>query len=447
MQVPYFISPPIITIPEITWHTIGTRLSEGNTMYVNIYHPTGILSSGVYWLLAKVFHENYFIPRLFAIILIFIQASLFNFIMLNYKAYNQNTYVPSLTYVLTMIAIPNFNVLSPQLMGMFFILLSMDLIFKHIEGRHKPNWIVLRLGIYLGLASLFYSSYYILLFSTLLSFILFSNTPLRKYLLVIIGFAFPYLLIWLKYFWFNEQFDFYLNLRYLLIPGNPFVILSWKSLTGIMLIPLLFFLFSFYKASRTSAFINYQVRLQNFMLFMFLAGIVIVMSDYYRASYVLIVFVPAIAFYLTHYFLLIRKRFRSEIIFLLFLVLILIQNYGISTGRIHDDQWLNIKEQIYQDQPDENLPSGKRILVLGKHQGEYYHNRLATPYLSWVVTNHQFSNLDLYKTVIKVYKNFSEDLPEIIIDKENCIPRLFYRIPELSNRYYSTGGGIYKLRQ
>lgn len=445
IQLPFYFSNLFITIPEIEWQVLGRELANGKTLYVDVYHNTGILSSMVYWILAKILPGNYFIYRLLALLLIFFQALFFNVILIEHKAYNQNTYVPAAIYALLMMGIPDIAMLSPQLMSLTFILFALDLTFSHIEGRRKPDWVVLKIGLYLGIASLFYPLNYLILLSTILAFVFYTHTILRQYLLLIFGFVLPYLLVWLKYYWLNQQADFYDILIYLFLPSTHQALLSWKSISILLALPMVFLLLSFVNIIKARAFINYQIRLQNIMLIMILVGLVMITLDYYQSSHILILLIPSLSFFITHYFLLFRKAWLAEMLFFIFSVYLITQNLLVSFQKTNISHLIQIEDQRYH--PVE-LPinlEDKKILVLGNHHGEYFRNDLATPYLSWEIAKEQIEDMDSYEEVIKFYNNFSTDLPEVLIDKDAWADKIFSRIPQLSLRYKKLNEQVYLL--
>ena len=445
IQLPFYFSDLFITLPEIEWQVLGKELANGKTLYVDIYHNTGILSSLVYWFLSEILPGNYFIYRLLALLLIFFQSMIFNVIVIQHKAYNQNTYVPAAIYALLMMGIPDIAALSPQLMSLTFILFAFDLTFDHIEGKRKVDWVVLKIGLYLGIASLFYPLNYLILLSTMLAFVFYTNTILRRYLLLIFGFMLPYLLVWLKYYWFDQQADFNYILKYLLLPSMHQSLLSWKYILILTALPCLFLLLSFIKIIRSRSFINYQLRLQNFMFIMILVGVVMIILDYYQTSHILLLLIPSLSFFITHYFLLFRKAWLAEILFLVFSVYMVTQNFLVSFQTTKISHLIRIENQRYQ--PVE-LPinlENKKILVLGNHNGEYFGNDLATPYLSWEIAKKQLEQMDRYDQVIKLYNNFSSDLPEVLIDKDAWAEQIFKKIPQLSLRYKKLNEQVYLL--
>jgi hypothetical protein len=66
---------------------------------------------------------------------------------------------------------------------------------------------------------------------------------------------------------------------------------------------------------------------------------------------------------------------------------------------------------------------------------EYRDNTPATPYLNWRLARRHFENLNSYPTVVELYGNFTQDPPDVIVDKQQVVPRLFERLPALASQY------------
>jgi hypothetical protein len=353
--------------------------------------------------------------------------------------------VPAAIYALLMMGIPDIALLSPQLMSLTFILFGFDLTFQQIEGRRKQDWIVLKIGLYLGIATLFYPLNYLILLSTVLAFVFYTNTIFRRYFLIFIGFMLPFLLVWLKYYWFDQQADLNYILKYLIFPSANQILLSWTSIFLLLAVPLFLFLLSLVKIIKSRAFINYQTRLQNYMLMLIIVGFIIILFDYHQSTHVLVLLVPPITFFITHYFLLFKRGWLAEIIFMLFSVFFMTQGFLLSYNRTELSALIEIESQRYSPVA---LPIGledKKVLVLGDHHGEYYRNYLATPYLSWEIAREHIEEMDNYERVIKFFNNFSTDLPEVLIDKDEWVKKIFDKIPQLSIRYKKINDQVYLL--
>jgi hypothetical protein len=144
----------------------------------------------------------------------------------------------------------------------------------------------------------------------------------------------------------------------------------------------------------------------------------------------LIIFVPALSFFMTYFFLIIKREWLSEILFLLTWLIII----GLGYYSIHFLQ--NTKTQYLADKTLNNTTTNnKKILIFGDNFLPYYKNTVATPYFNWNLAQEHFSNLNKYNTTIEVYHNFCNELPEVIIDEHNFMPQLTSRIPLLGNLY------------
>ncbi len=446
IQLPVFISGINITLPEIEWHTVGTKLVEGGELYIDIYYPIGPLSAQVYRLLSFIAPDGYLIYRILGLLLVIIQAVIFNIGLIQYKAYNQNTYVPSLIYVVLFMGMEDYITLSPQLMGLTFILFSINLTFKIVEGRKRADEDFIKIGLFSGIAALFYPSYILFLFPVLIAFIFFTNTIIRRFLLLVFGAFLPFFLTWLKFYWFNQLDEFYFNLDFLFLAGSSDALISWKGLFGIFLIPGLLLFYSFLRVMQSLGFINYQVRLQKYYFLYVVFGILVMLLDYHQSSHILIVFIPVMAFFIAHLFLMMRKTIISEALFITFLSLSIFQNYNSSFSLIKGNDFLDYSNQYALSNTSNSERQGERILVMGNGTSRYFGNYLSTPYLSWVMLEHQLEQLDNYNVVVRIFENFEKDLPEVIIDEHSAMPQILSRIPELSELYTKRGNQVYNLK-
>ena len=120
-------------------------------------------------------------------------------------------------------------------------------------------------------------------------------------------------------------------------------------------------------------------------------------------------------------------------------------NYSI----IFDSRWINrildfsatkVKESEWED-----ITRGHRVLVLGNEINAYYHADLATPYLNWELSRLHFDNIDYYDNLDQIYTNFTNDLPEIIVDPGGIMQRVFEHLPLLEERY-TRNGDYYRLK-
>ena len=443
LRLPFLIFGNHISYSEIEWLVIGEKMGDGFSMYGNIYHYLGPLSAGSYWLIDLVFGKSVIAYQIFSILIVFIQASIFNFFLLNHKAYNENIYIPALIYSVLMFAFFDFINLSPVLLGLTFIILAFDLTFRHIEGRSKRDWIILNIGIYLGIATLFYLPLFLFMISTFIAFILFTNTIFRRYLLLLYGFFVPIILVILYYLMKGEYQDFASCYFYPIFLEREYILMEWKSILIIGIVPTVYVMLSVLRVFTTTAFINYQVRLQNFMIVLIGMGLLVWIVDFYKPPYLWVVLVPSGAFFITHYFLLIKKRWRAEFLFLLLAGFLLFQSYGSYFGLFNINNIIKTENYLINKSETDSNIIGKKILNLGYDRDVFMKNKLATPYLNMELSELQLQHLNNYDNLTRIYSNFHNDFPDVIIDSKDWMPTVMDKIPLLENEYKRLNGDFY----
>jgi len=421
-------------------------MGDGSNMYGNIYHYIGPLSAGTYWVIDLLFGKSQTAYQVIGIIIVFFQAAILNLFLINYKAYNENNYIPALIYAVLMFTFFDFMNLSPVLLGLTFVILSFNLTFGHIEGRAKRDWVVLSIGLYLGIATLFYLPMILFMISTFIALILFTNTIFRRYLLLIYGFIVPILLVIIYYYLKGNYHDFVSCYLYSLFIERNYILMDWKSIITIGCIPTVFVLISVVKVFTTTAFINYQIRLQNFMFVLIGIGLLVWVIDFYNPPHLWVVLVPPGTFFISHYFLLIRKRWMAEVLFIILTGLLLIQNYGSYFGLLQIDNLIETENYIIDKSELTDDISDKSILCIDHRRDLYVHNKLATPYLTLELAEIQFQQLEYYDNLTTLYANFHQDMPDIIIDSKSWMPEVLNKIPILDKEYVRSRNGYYVRR-
>ncbi len=444
-RLPFILSGIPLIIPELNWMLVGEAMSSGAIMYRDIWDNTGPLSAFTYQVVDFFFGRSQLTYQLLSLFLVFVQAIIFNRLLLINKAFNENSYVPALIYVTCMSSNFEFLTLSPELMSVTFVLLAINNIFKRIDNFTKDE-LFLNTGLYLGLSTLFHFPSFLFLVSTLLSLILFSNAIPRRLLLMTFGYFQLILIVVIYYYWHDTGREFYYQFFHasFALERSPF--LAVNSLSLVLLVPGAFFILSFFKLYSRKYYVNFQVKFQSVMLLTLLMAFVTLFFEPTLSSSNLIYFLPVIVFFLSHFFLLIEKRIKAEIVFVLFLVLNFSYQYIIDKnlqwlGQLVDFTSLEVTHSDF-----DQLVVDKKILVLGNQLSHYKNASLATPYLNWQLSKIHLQNLDYYDVLTDVFKNFESNLPHVIIDLENVAPKLMEKMPTISVQYEKSGENIYILK-
>src|SRR5690606_12180496 len=300
--------------------------------------------------------------NIFSLLILFFQAAIFNIILIRKKAFNENVYLPSLFYALTGFIFFDVTSLSPELLCLTFIILTFDSLFNHLELRRKNDKNLINIGIYIGIASLFYLPYLVYLPAITFGLLLYTNTIQRRYLLMYYGTAFTFLLVWMYYYVIGESSALINNFI------GPLFNLDYRNyltLNEIMIIagiPVVYLLVSIFKTFQSMGFTNYQSRIQN-LIFLFFAFTTVgwfLWSQKSGAS--LIMFAPFLSFFLTHYFLLFRKKLWREIYFYIYASAIIFVFFeSIAKGNFLSDKLSMERLVVNQEQAQET--TNQKILV------------------------------------------------------------------------------------
>lgn len=440
----FWLGVPIM-VPEIKWLLVGEKLTEGGTMYRDVWDNTPPLAASIYYWLFVCFGKSIIPYRILSILLVFFQAAIFNNMLLKNKAYNQNTYVPALVYMLFMNISFDFFTLSPVLMGMTFILLATNNLFKRMDNQTKDDLFV-QMGVYLGIATLFFLPSIVYFLITIVSLLIYTGSIFRRMLLMVYGYLIVIILAGVYYYW-NDGFNAF---RFQFIESifrlNATEYISLQALAIFTAIPLSIFIFSFFKTTQHGRFINFQIKIQRVMLFFLLLGIpaMLMVKDF--STFQLIYFVPTIAFFVTHYILTIKNWFISEVTFLLFFLVIIVNNLFPLRNYLHMDKFASYGKLISEKSEFIELTRNKKILILGEDIDRYSEAKLATPYLNWQYSKYHLENPNFYENLTKTYVNFTNDMPQVIIDQVNAVPKLFEKMPTIQARYEKLKPSVYILK-
>ena len=433
-----------MTIPELTWSLVADRLTEGATMYSDVWDNLSPLSATFYWIMSLIFNESIIAEQILSVILILTQAAIFNTILINHGALSENTYIPAAVYVVLASLFFDFLILSPVVLANTFVLLAINNVFGQIEIRAKRDEKLLMTGVYLGIAMLFHFPYFVFGPITLIMFFVFTATITRRYFLFLFGWTLPFVLAML-YYYFHDSFGlFWSNFvrSWFLVESRTYLstyqVLILTGYCGLFIIIALLRIFG--RARLT----NYQSRLiQAVFLMMIMSGSVLFIElDRYPYIYLLFIF-PA-AFFISHLFTLIKKGFKGEFVFIVFVAVILAINYN-SIEDSKNKGILNIPSYFVDGSKQAKSIEGKKILYLGDNVSMYQWAQTATPFINWRLSSGVWKNSQQLKNLTIIGKSIEEESPSIIIDPDGLLNPVLQRAPKLANKYRKDGE-IYYLK-
>ena len=266
------------------------------------------------------FHPS--ISVLLAFGLLFIQSVVLNNLVINHSLNDKNTFLPSLIYFVLMSILPQYCTLNPILISNLVMLLCLNTILKTYL-KEDSYAAVFNISFFIAILSFLYEPAIIYILFVWFSFFIYRVFKWREWFISIIGLAIPFIFVGFYYFWNNNlafmnnylflfsHFKFALNIK------NPQIISLF-----ILEVFILFTALKYYNYTKDKI-----VMLRKFAGIVTALYIVSILSLYSSKENWLIhltsTFLPA-SIFICYLFNKMKKAWISEIIFLLFIALFII---------------------------------------------------------------------------------------------------------------------------
>lgn len=434
ISLPLFIEPSATTWQELKAMVIGESLNQGNAIFTALVDDTAPLFVWSEGWMDFAFGRSLTARHIIALVLIFFQASFFSILLINNKAYNENTFLPALIFgVLAFFSFDMFS-LSPELLASTVLLFALNNLFKEIEFKEQRDELVLNAGIYLGISSLILFSYSIFLIGTLVILFVFTRLTFRKAMLLVFGFGLPHLLLISIFFFRNEQYYLF---QHFYIPNftlSTVAIISSQSLLVLCAIPLLYLLFALVMLNREAHFTKYQSQLMQVMLLWLVVSFFQVLFTRERTPHSLCVFLPPLTYFLSHYLLLIRRKWLAETMLLLLLTATLTLSFIGRNGAVKSIDYSKFFSRVAYPEI-----KGKKVLLLESNNGVFLQNRLGSFFLNWKLSKVIFEESHYFQNLSLIERSFQENTPDVIVDPSDLMKPIFERLPKRKQQYRKNG--------
>jgi hypothetical protein len=325
------------------------------------------------------------------------------------------------------------------LLASSFLLLALNNIFKEIEFRVEREEIVFNVGLYIGLSSLFVFTYTVFLPGALIILIIFTRLSFRKAILLLFGFAFPHgLLLTFYFFWGNHEFliqNFYVS-NFALTTTS---LISFKGIIILAAIPIAYFVFSLVMLNREARFTKYQSQLLQVMFLWIVIAFFEILVTQGRSPHSFYTFLPTLSYLISHYLLLVRRKWLAEVMLWVFLGGIILTSTLARNGSIK-----TVNYQTFFPKESTHSITNKKVLTLSPDFGIYQKNTSASAFLNWDLAKPIFEEPDYYENVVLVDKAM-QDLPDVVIDENDYLQRYLNRIPHLKMQYRKDGVYYYRI--
>jgi hypothetical protein len=211
-------------------------------------------------------------------------------------------------------------------------------------------------------------------------------------------------------------------------------LMSIQGLLTLLALPIVFLILAFLKLNNEGRFTKYQSQLSQVMFLWMVFAVVHVSITRELTPHSFIVFIPSFAYFITHYFLLIRRKNLAEVMFAVLLIGII----GISgLSRYNKISWLTFDAMLVKQTT--STFQKEKIMVVNNQLGYYQENKLAGYFLEWPLYSTILDEPDYYENVILIGEMFYNDSPDVIIDPEDKMKAFFKRIPTIASKYKREG--------
>jgi hypothetical protein len=433
--LPLLVDLPDPTAQELKDLVLGERVGN-KILYVQIIDRTPPLMAVVDGFMNFLFGRSILARHMVALMILFFQAAYFGILLINNKAYNENTYLPSLIFAFLCFFSFDLLALTPDLLASTLLLLALNNIFKEIEFRVDRDSVVLNIGIFLGLASLIIFSYIVFLAGAVFVLVVFARTNLRKILLLLLGFGLTHMVLFTLYYSYGNSNDLWTNFYLGNLDRMRVVSVEFRSMLVLGAVPLAYFVISLFMLTREARFTRYQSQIfQVLFLWMFLAAIQMMIAPEI-APHAFMTFLPPMAYLISHYLLLIRRKRIAEFMLWIFLIGIL----SVSTSS--RQKWImqvDYSALFSKPSPYADRISNKRVMIVGEDIDLFKQNSLGGFFLDWNLSREYFEHPEYYENIIRMNEAFDEDPPEVIIDELNLMEAVLERLPRIKSLYRKEG--------
>jgi hypothetical protein len=416
---------------EFKYHLLGIKLNQGFQLYADIKDNTSPLSS-LFFRLITYFNIPISWNIFIATTIIAIQATIFQQTLEKHNLLPKLGLVPFLFYLFTFHLSFEFIVPTPSLLGLTFLLLAWREITLQ-QTRIQTNDRVFFIGIYVGIASLFFLSYTLFISWAILSLVFYTGITIRQVILTIVGYLFTFIMTALV-FMYNGN----LALMVQLFKNSAFTyqtpqLRDWQQLFIVFLPIIAFGISGLWSVSRSNKIrAHAQKVFQSNLLFIFTSIFALfTLPGLSRAN--LIFFLPPLVMFGLNTFYISKETWKKELIFWSFVFGTLISlNIQLNTNEVDRIKVnsLNLKNE--------------KLMILGPQIEEYQNNRMSGPFVNWELSKFLFERIHEYKNVIIISNFIKKDPPNYIYDPEGKFKNLMSYLPKLKSDYQLVDKNLYK---
>ncbi len=439
-----FILDIPITQPEYLWMIMAEKLSLGKKIHVDLIDDSGPFAAGIYWLVFSIFGKSFVVFKILATLILLFQAYYLNYLFSTFKFFDENTLIPALIAVFLFNF--SFDVLtfSPALMGSVFIVLALGQIISQTNINKENFESSLLIGVFGGIAVCFHFPYISFLPFLLLSGIIVTGYTIHQFFITLMGYLLPISISGLYYFWMDALPVFLTDYVFTSRIIEPHKHVWFSDIIILLILPLTFSALGFFFGIIWRALTITQQKQKQIFILYFVFAVLSLLFNSRRAPFQLLILMPVLTYFISEILVHLKKGFmKLTLSSIFFLGIPAIGYFWFLTQQ--STQEIYKYAVIHNDK--HKITEGQKILVLGEDLAYYKNAQLATPYLNYKLSKKVLEEQKDFEKISEVYRNFKNDLPEIIIDDEGVFKNFSKRISPLEDRYELISENIYQLKK
>ena len=432
------VFPTGLTQPLLHYLVLGERIAEGFVLYQDILDDTAPLSAGVFAFLDVVFGRSELAYQILGRVLIFLHVVYWNSILIRYRVYTENTYLPAIIMAALYQISFDLSYLSPQLLGSSFLILALGQLFSQTVLQKETSESTLLIGLYGGLAAGFHLNYLIFLPYLILTGIAISGFNFRQVILSLVGFLVPILLIFVFFYW-KDALGETLSEVPLFFVYDKYSYLSFIEMLTFLAFPAVLALLGFlFSAIFKGSSVNQQKQRQLIILWLFF-GVAEIFLIKRQAPFQLGIFIPGLTYLIAGFFVNTNSNLLVRLAFGILLLGLPAGGWWFWTQGPGKDSDYFIGKIENSDPALEN----KSILVLDDQKEFFLHNRLGGPFLNSNQTLYFLEGELSLGEKSKIYTSFDKQSPEVVIDRSGLFRAFLKDFPAIGGQYEEKEPGIF----
>lgn len=431
-------NPFPLTNPQLIWMVLGERLAEGHFLYLDVIDDTGPLSAAFFAIVDLFFGRNKLAYELIGRTLILIQVIYWNTILIKYRVFDDNTYLPAIIMLALFHISFDLLSLSPTLLGSTFLILALGQLFSQTVLQKETSESTLLIGLYAGLATGFNPNYILFLPYMIFTGIAISGFSFRQLMLSLVGYFLPILLISVYYFW-NDGLEAAFDIWPLIFQSDKYQFQSYLSWLILGAFPVLLALVGYFlSAVLRGSTINQQKQRQLIIIWIFFSAMEFFLIKR-QASYQLVIFIPGLTYLITQFFLNMGRGMIAKLSF----YLLIIGLPGFAFWYWHGSVETN-SDYFVEDSGPIEYPGS--VMILGEDISPYLHSEMNGPFLNYKLSKLYLERKRDLPERAKLFQLLQSEKANVVLDQDGVFNKLLQDYPELSRQYDTPEPGVFLLK-